>query len=67
MSLDFILYAVLRVSALATVLLLGATMFLTGGWEAAVAALAIGAGMAFVLSVFVLLAAGERTTDRTRP
>jgi hypothetical protein len=66
MSLDFMLYAVLRVSGLVTALSLTADLFLTGGWEAAVAALAIVAGMAFTLSVVVLLAAGESGSPGTR-
>ncbi|MEA2468592.1 MAG: hypothetical protein QOF64_2568 [Candidatus Binatota bacterium] len=66
MSLDFALYSVLRVSALLTLLSLVAVLFLTGGWEAAVAALAMAAGIAFSLSLIVLLVAGEAASDRTR-
>jgi hypothetical protein len=66
MSLDLLLFAVLRASAAVTGLSLTAVLFLTGGWEAAVAALAIVAGMAFILSVVVLLAAGESGSPGTR-
>jgi hypothetical protein len=67
MSLDLVLYTVLRVSAVVTVLCLAAVFFLTGGWEAAVAALALAAGIAFSLSLVVLLIGGEGTSDRARP
>jgi hypothetical protein len=67
MSLDFVLYTVLRVSAVVTVVCLATVIFLTGGWEAAVAALAVAAGMACSLSLVVLLVAGGGTSDRPRP
>jgi formate/nitrite transporter FocA (FNT family) len=66
MSLDLVLYRVLRASAVVTVLSLATFVFSTGGWEAAVAALAIAAGMAFSLSLVVLVITGEGTSDRAR-
>jgi H+/gluconate symporter-like permease len=67
MSLDLVLYAAVRASAALTVLLVAAAMLLSGGWEAAVAALAIIAGMGGILSLIALLVAGEGTSDPTRP
>ena len=58
MAIDLI-YAVLRLSALVTGFALAAGLYLKGGWDAAAAALAIVAGMGFVLSLIALFVAGE--------
>jgi hypothetical protein len=61
-----LLYIVFRVSGVAALLSFGAVIVLTDVWEAAFAALAIAAGMAFILSAIALLAAGEQASTPTR-
>lgn len=61
-----LIYAVVRVSALATVFAIVAVLRLTGGWEAAAAALAIVAGIGFVVGLIALLVAGDGTSAATR-
>lgn len=65
MALDHI-YFVFRLSGLLSVLAVTATIFLTGGWDAAAAAFAIAQGTVFMLSFIRLVAAADGTSAPTR-
>lgn len=66
MALERHTYFVFRVSGLLSVLAVTATLFVTGGWDAAAAAFAIAAGMVFVLSFIVLVTVGDGSSAPTR-
>jgi hypothetical protein len=54
-----LIYVAARLNAVLTTVSLGAVLFVTGGWQAAFAALAMFAGIGFALSAIALLALRE--------
>jgi hypothetical protein len=61
MAIDLI-YVAARLNAALTAVFLAAILFVTGGWQAAFAALAMFAGIGFALSAIALLVLGEGTS-----